>query len=155
MKYLKNIAGMASLFVALFAGALPASAADKATPEEAVALVKKAIVYLKKNGQEAAFAEFNNPQGRFVEKDMYIFVTGANLTMLAHGANQRLVGKNLVDLKDADGKPFGRMMFETANNKGSGWVDYKWPNPVHKVIEEKSTYVEKSGELIFAAGIYK
>lgn len=155
MKFMKSIAGMASLVAALLACAMPASAADKATPEEAVALVKKAIVYYKKNGQEAAFAEFNNPQGRFIEKDMYIFVMAPGLNMLAHGANQRLIGKNLIDMKDADGKPFGRMLMDTANNKGSGWVDYKWPNPVHKVIEDKSTYVEKSGELVFAAGIYK
>lgn len=58
-------------------------------------------------------------------------------------------------MKDADGKAFIKSLIDTAQKRGSGWVEYKWPNPVTKVIESKSTYVEKAGNLIVACGIYK
>ena len=37
-------------------------------------------------------------------------------------------------------------MVEIANGAGSGWVDYKWPNPQTNKIEDKSSYVEKMGD---------
>jgi len=45
-------------------------AADQGTKEEAVAMVKKAIDYIKANGNEKAFAEFSNPKGQFVDRDL-------------------------------------------------------------------------------------
>ncbi len=41
------------------------------------------------------------------------------------------------------------------NSKGSGWIDYKWPNPVTKAVEQKSTYVEKVDDVVVGCGIYK
>lgn len=55
----------------------------------------------------------------------------------------------------ADQKPLIKALVETAQAKGSGWVDYKWPNPVTKLIDSKSTCVEKIGDLTVACGIYK
>ena len=154
---MKRIAAM--LFAActlLFAGA--ASAQDRGTADEAVALVKKAIAFYKANGAEKTFAEINNPAGQFRQKDLYLFAARKQSggPTLAHGANPRLLGKPLADLKDVDGVPFVRKLSEVANSKeGHGWVDYRWPNPVSKQIEHKSTYVEAVDDLYFACGIYK
>jgi len=38
---------------------------------------------------------------------------------------------------------------------GSGWIDYKWPNPLTNKIEDKSSYVEKMGDYFVGVGIYK
>ncbi|MES2103097.1 MAG: cache domain-containing protein [Pseudomonadota bacterium] len=146
-------------FAVLALGLGPAAlAADKGSADEAVALVKKAAAYLKENGKEKAFAEFNNPKGQFVVKDLYVFAYGANgdgIT-LAHGANAKLIGKNLLELKDNDGKFIVKGFIAAANSKeGKGWVDYKWPNPVTKQIEPKSTYIEKVGDVLIGCGIYK
>ncbi len=134
-----------------------AQAADKGTADEAVALVKKAAAYLKANGKDKAYAEFSNPTGQFVSKDLYVFVYGLNDGVnLAHGANAKLIGKNLIDLKDANGVYIVKEFLKTANSKtGTGWVDYQWPNPVTKTMEAKSTYVEKAGDVMIGCGIYK
>lgn len=129
--------------------------ADKGTAAEAVALVQKAGAYLKANGKDKAYAEFNNPSGAFKDRDLYIIVYDLKGTNVAHGANPKMIGKDLIDLKDAEGVPIVRSFIDVANGKGKGWVDYKWPNPVSKAIEPKSTYIEKHGDVLIGAGIYK
>jgi cytochrome c len=150
-KLIKSI--VFGIFVAVIGSV--AFAADKGTTQEATALVKKAGAYLKANGAEKSYAVFNNPKGEFVDRDLYVYVLDASGLMLAHGANMKLVGKNLIDLKDADGKHFVKAALEAAASKGSGWVDYKWPNPVTKAIEQKTTYLEKVGDVIVLCGAYK
>lgn len=146
-------------FVAVLAVAagciLPAAAADRGTPEQAMALVKKAVAFLKENGKDKAYAEFNRPSGPFVDRDMYIFVIDMAGLEWANGANQKIVGKNVIELKDAEDKFMVRAMIELGKSKGKGWIDYKWPNPVSKLVEAKSTYLEKIDDVIVAAGIYK
>lgn len=151
---LKNL--VLTLFALTLTGA--AVAAEKGSRDEAVALVKKAAAYLKENGKEKAFAEFNKSDGSFVDRDLYIFAYSANGegTNLAHGANPKLIGKNLLDLRDADGKAIVKNFIEAGNSKaGNGWVDYKWPNPVTKAVEPKTSYVEKVGDVILGSGVYK
>jgi signal transduction histidine kinase len=149
---LKFLLLAASIFMFQF----PASAAtEKGTANEATALVKRAVDYMKANGKEKAFAEFNNPKGQFIDRDLYIFVFDLNGKTLAHGTNPKLLDKNLVDLKDADGKLFIKEFIDVANAKGKGWIDYKWPNPLTKTIEPKSTYIEKAGDVLVGCGIYK
>ncbi|MBC3864329.1 cache domain-containing protein [Undibacterium jejuense] len=132
--------------------------ADRGTQSEAIALVKKAGDYLKKNGKEKAFAEFNNSKGQFVDRDLYIFAFLANGDGIerANGANIKLVGKNLLEMKDADGKFLIKEILATGtNNDGKGWVDYKWPNPVSGGIENKRTYIEKFDDVLIGCGVYK
>jgi cytochrome c len=141
---------------AAFAPVGAAYAADRGTADEASALVKKGITYLKANGAEKAYAAFNDPQGQFVDRDLYLFVFDMNGKTLAHGANKKLLDKNLIDLKDADGKPFIKEFVTVASTKGQGWVDYKWPHPQTKAIEQKSSYVQKLGDgTLIGVGIYK
>jgi hypothetical protein len=132
-----------------------AVAADKGTPAEAEALVKKAVVFIKANGKEKAFAEFGNPKGQFVDRDLYIFVYDMTGKCVAHGQNPKQVGKDLSDLTDPDGKPFVKERIEIAKTKGSGWQDYKFTNPTNKKIEQKRAYVEKYQDLIVGSGAYK
>jgi cytochrome c len=133
-----------------------ALAADgRASADEAMAMVKKAQAYLKANGQEKAIAAFNNPKGEFADRDLYIFLMDMSGKLHAHGGNARLIGKNIAEVKDSDEKQFVKYFIETAKGKGSGWVDYKWPNPVNLQIEQKSTYIEKAGDMMLGCGIYK
>jgi cytochrome c len=138
----------------LLAGGVHASD-EHGTANEAMALVKKASEYVEANGKEKAFADFNNSKGQFANKDLYIFVIDASGKMLSHGANAKMIDKNVIDLKDADDKYFIREFVNVANTKGKGWIDYKWVNPVNKAIEIKSSYVERHADLIIGCGIYK
>lgn len=131
------------------------SVAWAATPEEATTMVKKAVAYIKQAGKDKAIAEFNNPQGQFVDHDLYIFVIDMNGKTLANGSNAKLIGKNVIEMKDADGKPFIKHFVDIAQTKGSGWSDYQWVDPVTKAIRPKTTYVEKVDDIVVGCGIYK
>jgi cytochrome c len=131
------------------------SAAERGTAEEATALVKKAVAYLEANGKNKAFAEFSNPNGSFRDRDLYIFVIDMNGMEWANGANPKIIGKNVLELKDADGNAMVKTLIALAQTKGKGWVDYTWPNPLTHTVDRKSTYLEKSGDVFVASGIYK
>jgi signal transduction histidine kinase len=145
---------LAMILVGLFVLGGVAYAA-KGTAKEAKANVEKAIAYFNENGKAKAFAAFDDPKGAFVKEDLYIYVIDMNGVIVSHGANKKLIGQHFIDIKDADGKPFFREILDVAKSKGSGWVDYKWTNPVSKKVENKSAYVKKSGDLVFCCGIYK
>lgn len=130
-------------------------ATEMGTPEEAMALVKKAGTLIRKTNKEKALLEITNPKGQFVDRDLYIFVLDMNGNMLAHGSNPRLIGKNMSEIKDADDRHFVKEILGVAGSKGSGWVDYKWPNPVTKKIEPKTSYFEKVNDVVVVCGIYK
>ena len=127
----------------------------KATKDEAVAMVKKAIVYIKANGNEKAFAEISNPKGQFKDRDLYVVVYDMNGKCLAHGQKKSMIGKELIDFKDVDGKPYMRERIDMMKKQNSGWQEYKFMNPLTKKVEPKEMYVERSGDLIVGAGVYK
>ncbi|HEY8609525.1 MAG TPA: cache domain-containing protein [Noviherbaspirillum sp.] len=132
-----------------------AAAADVGTAEEASAMVRKAVAFLKANGKEKTLAEVSNAKGQFVDRDLYISVYDMNGTVLAHGTNPRLIGKDVTALKDADGKEFIKEILSKAKAGGKGNADYKWPNPVSKEIQAKTVYFEKADDLVFSSGYYK
>ena len=143
----------ASLLGLVMAGS--AHAADQGTAAEAEAMVKKAVAYIKANGPEKAYDEFTNGKS-FKDRDLYIIVYDLNGKNLAQGANPKLVGKDLIGLKDPDGKPLIQMFVDLAKGKGKGWVEgYKFLNPVSQKIEGKAMYLERVGETLVGCGIYK
>lgn len=128
--------------------------ASASQQDEAKALVKKAVALVKAQGNEKAFAEFNNPAGKFVKGELYIFVFDSTGVTLAHGATAKLIGKRMYDLKDSQGTYFVQDIIK-AGKKGGGWTEYKMTNPVSKKIETKNTYVEPAGDLAIGCGFYK
>ncbi len=141
---------------AFLVGSSPTLAADKGTTAEAEALVKKAVTFYKANGKDKAYAAFNDTKGGYVDRDLYLFCFDFNGVSVAHGANAKLIGKNLIDMADIDGNKMIAAMTNIAKTKGKGWHDYKFSNPVSKENEKKSAYVEKFDEDVWcAAGVYK
>lgn len=137
------------------AGAGVAAAADMGTKDEAVAMVKKAVDFIKANGADKAYAEFSNPKGQFVDRDLYIAVYDMNGKCLAHGANVKMIGRDLIDNKDVDGKEFVKERVEMMKKQTSGWQDYKFRNPTSNQVEPKAMYVERVNDVIVGCGIYK
>jgi len=123
--------------------------------EEAKGWVQKAIAFYKKAGKAIAMAEFTNPKGPFIDGDMYVFVLNLKGTMLAHGVNEKYIGQDFIDVKDSDGRSFIREIVEVGNTKGSGFVDYKWYNPVTKEDLVKHVYFEKVYDVLICSGVYK
>lgn len=132
-----------------------AQAQDKASAAEAEAMVKKAVTFLKQNGPEKAYAEFSNKKGQFIDRDLYIVVYGLDGKCLAHGANEKLIGKDLSEAQDVDGKFYVKERVDLAKTKQTFWQDYKFTNPVSKKIEPKQMYCERVDNTAVCGGIYK
>lgn len=117
--------------------------------------VEKAVSFYRASGKRIALAEYTNPNGQFVQDEMYIYALNPRGTMLAHGVNEKFVGEEFIDIKDYDGKNFIKEIVNIANKEGSGWVEYKWYNPVTKEVLPKIVYFKKVDDLIICSGIYK
>ena len=141
---------LSMIFLACFA-----HAADQGTKEEAVAMVKKAVEYIKANGNEKSFYDISDKLGQFTDRDLYVVVYDINGKCLAHGQNRNFIGKDMIDLKDVDGKEFMKERVNLMKNQTSAWQDYKFLNPTTKKVEPKSIYLERFGDLIVGCGIYK
>jgi signal transduction histidine kinase len=148
-------------FIALFVFALFAispvyAAAEFGSKAEAVAMVKRVQDMFKKDGPQATFKSVSDKSTtEFHDRDLYPFIYDMKGICVAHGARPALIGKNLIDLKDQDGKYLIREMIKISEGAGTGWVDYKWPNPITNKIEDKSSYIEKMGNYFVGVGIYK
>jgi signal transduction histidine kinase len=138
---------------ALLITSTASAASDRATLEEAKAMVKKAREYIRKNGREKAFVEIDKRDGMFVDRDIYIYVYDKNLKNLAHGGNARLIGKNLGEMRDPDGKYVNRGLLEAAE-KGGGTFTFKFLNPATNRIETKTGYAEMEGDIMVGSGVY-
>ena len=144
------------LLIAAALGSPGFSAQDgHATAAEARAMVQKGIAFIKAGGKDKAYAEISNKQGRFIDRDLYLTVYGLDGTVRAHGANEKMIGKNLLDLKDIDGRAFVKERVQLAQSKGSFLQDYKFTNPVTKKIEPKQVYCERLDDAVVCGGIYK
>ena len=128
-----------------------------ASREDARNMIESAVAYLKTHGREKAFAEFIDPKGEFIKDGMFVFAQDFNGVMLMHAGNQSLVGKNVIEQKDAKGKYHGKEMVSLAKTKGSGWVEYAAMNPFTQAIQEKATYIQRIGadDYYLACGVYK
>jgi cytochrome c len=145
-----------AVIAAAFLGlGLNASAGENATKDEAVKMVKEGIKFIKAEGNDKGYAEISNKEGKFKDRDLYLVVYGLDGVVRAHGANEKMIGKNLIELKDVDGKPFVKERVELAQSQGVFWQDYKFTNPVTKKIEPKSMYCEKLDDVAVCGGIYK
>ena len=153
---MKAILSAVAISLGMLAGAGAALAADKGTPDEAVAMVKKAVALIKSDGKDKAFAAISDPANTtFHDRDLYVYVYDLNGVALAHGNNPKMVGKPLIGLKDNEGKLIIKEMVDLSKSKGKGWVEFKWPNPVTKTVEPKAGYIERVDDMLVGSGIYK
>jgi signal transduction histidine kinase len=151
------VAIMISLFTVSLAHAQTKEKQLKGTKEESVTMVEKAVDLYKKAGRDKAFDAINDPKGDFQYMDLYVWVidVDSNGLCLARPVFKQLIGQELCDFVDADGKYFMKEACGTAKTKGKGWIDYSWANPVTKRNEPKSTYFECVKNICFFCGYYK
>ena len=147
---------IALLLLALFVISPASAAPEFGSKAEAVAMVKRVQDLFKTEGAKATFKAVSDKSTKeFHDRDLYPFIYDLKGVCVAHGARPALIGKKLVDLKDQDGKYLIREMIKIADGPGTGWVDYKWPNPITNKIEDKSSYIEKMGNYFVGVGVYK
>ena len=138
-----------------FTGA--AQAQEFGTRDEAKAMVDAAVEHVRKVGPDAAFKDFTDKSNKaWQKKDLYVFAYTMEGVNVAHGANDKLIGKNLIELKDPEGKFLIKELRDAAA-KGGGWVDYEWPHPQTKKVESKVSYSKKMAnfEGFIGVGVYR
>ncbi len=117
-----------------------------------VDLVRKGYQFMKASGKSAAVKAFSDKRNNdFRYGDLWLEVYTTKGLCIAHGDNDELIGKNLWDQKDEDGRYFISEYVETAQD-GRGWVNVKLNNSF------MTAYVEKIDlgleEFIITAGTY-
>ena len=135
----------------LFA-ATGALAAAYGTPAEAEAMLDRAVVEMKTD-PDAAIAKFNDPNGGFRDRDLYVFCAStADGKITAHPS---IAGTDLRTLSDKNGKPFGAEMLDSATEGSFAEISYMWPRPDSTEPVEKVSRVTKIGDQICGVGYYK
>lgn len=127
-------------------------AADKGTPDEAKALLDKAVAAVKAD-EAKALAAFSDPKGGYVDRDLYVFCFTADGKITAHGANASMVGMDAKVLKDPDGKAIGAEMVAMAGKGGT--LEYQWASPTTKQVAPKVTFLKSAGKQTCGVGAYK
>jgi len=125
------------------------------TKDDIVKFVNKAVNYCHKVGKEKCLKDFTySPEWK--RGSLYIFAVDMNGVTIAHGGNPKVVGKNVYNLKDKNGKYFIKEMIEVVKKKGEGWVLYSWFDRTTKRIRPKISFVKKVDNTFFVgAGMYK
>lgn len=127
----------------------------RASVEEAQELLEKAVAFLKKSGDNSAYAAFNSRQGGFTHNDLYVFVIGIDDGKYrASGDSPQLAGMDVRGLRDAAGKALVKDMISVAKLKGSGTIDYVWRNPVTNAVEQKHTLIQRVDHVLLGVGYY-
>jgi len=146
---------LAAVALGTLAIAIPAPAAAH-TAQEAQALAERAIVHIHDVGRDQAFADFSRPDGGFVDGDLYVFCQDVSGIVVAHGGNPKLVGRNMAGVRGPDGRLANVEINQLGLSKGSGWLEFRWPNPATKRIELKDAYVLKVDDhTVCGSGYYK
>jgi cytochrome c len=128
---------------------------EKATPQEVKTKVTEAAKLLAEKGEEG-IKIINQKDGPFVWKDTYVFSYSLDGKINGHPVAPHLIGKDMMAVKDVDGKIFSAEFLEIVKGKGHGWSDYKWPKPGSKEPSLKVSYVMKvdGKDWFVGAGIY-
>lgn len=132
-------------------------AAEHGSEAEAAKMVKEAVALIKSAGAEKAYKSFTeHPDGAFKDRDLYVFVYDFEGNCLAQGANSKMVGKNLLSMKDVDGNAFIKGMIDLVKASGKGWYGpYKFNNPANNTYELKKSYCERgAGDTMVCVGTY-
>lgn len=128
---------LARRLAAAVAITLSATLAQANTVGDAGKLVDAALAEIKSKGVDGAIREFNsNAGGRWSQGGLYVVVVRFDGQMLAHSANDKIVGKNMLEAKDAAGKSFVKENIASIKASGNASVDLRWANPETKRIAD-------------------
>lgn len=153
MTMFKRAAMAAVLPLALLATAALAES-DYGTAEDAKTMLERAVAVLKQD-EGQALQMFNQSEGSFKDRDLYVFCGGPDGNYTAHGGNPKLVGQSLKSVKDKTGKPLGEEIYQAAQEGQVAEVSYMWPRPGEQEPMPKTSYVTKAGAQVCGVGYYR
>ena len=132
------------------------NAAVEPTEKDAIAMAERGAAFMKAHGKEEMMKKITAKDPDYVQGSLYVDMRDIKTgIVLAHPINPSIVGKDLTDVPDANGKKYRREIIELAQKQGKGWVDYQYKNPTTGKIEPKTTYILRVNDVVLEAGIYK
>src|SRR5215469_7691969 len=128
------------------------------TPEQAMAMLTRAVTAVKAD-KTKAIAMFSTGEGGFLDEDLYPYCFNVGDGKFVADVNQpNLIGQNVMDLKDATGKPFGRELYKAMQRPEGEITDvgYMFPKPgSEQQLAPKVAFVTRVGDLGCAVGYYQ
>lgn len=116
-------------------------------------LLDRAETHLRAQGDKA-LSTFSQ-SGQFRDGELYVYVLAPDGEFLASGgSSMSLIGQNVRDRTDSDGKAFFREILEGAKSKPQGTVEYRWFNLAHGKTEKKTATYRTVGNRIIVVGYY-
>jgi signal transduction histidine kinase len=95
--------------------------------EELYDMVNRAVRYAQENGKEKTLAEINNPDGMFVDGDLYVWAETTGGTLLADPFWKSGIGQNYIDFADVYGMKTTKVGIDAMQN-GTGFSHALFPN---------------------------
>jgi cytochrome c len=133
-----------------------AAQASEPTAKDAIAMAERGAALINSASKEEMIKRINAKDPDFVQGSLYVDLRDIKTgIVLAHPYNPSIIGKDLTDVPDANGKKYRREIIELAAAKGNGWVDYQYKNPATGKIEPKTTYILRVKDVVLEAGLYK
>ena len=129
-----------------------AGAQQSGTADDAKALLAKAAIAVKAD-EAAALARFDNPNGGYKDRDLYVFCFDRTSGIVLAGP-PTVKGKDQRTLTDANGKRFGQEMFANVKDGEVITEDYVFPKPNSTVPVPKESFVEGLGDVACGVGYY-
>lgn len=119
--------------------------------EEAELLATKAAELYTK-APKKALSLFQDKNGPFTYKDLYVFVISDKGVFKAHGQTPYLIGKSGYNMKDTRGNTFIQSFLKIKNRD---WVTYRWPdNNDSGTVKEKRSYIIRIKDHILGVGYF-
>lgn len=127
----------------------------QASADEAHDLLCAAVAHIGAEGRDRAFADFHDTQGRFVDRDLYIFVMDRNGTISVFGSNPGLVGNPASAIPGLEAGSFLEKAWSAAES-GGGWIQYDVLSPGTRQVTPKESFILPLGESEFiGCGAYR
>ena len=123
-------------------------------------MLMKAVAAVKAD-KAKALDMFNNGEGGFRDRDLYVFceqVSDGKIVAVGNPNAKQLIGQDGRSLKDAVGKPYGAELYAAAQKPEGevSEVSYMFPRPgADKTPVQKVSFATKVGDLGCGVGYYK
>ena len=151
LRNLAFVVGYAVILVSSTVTLVPA--ADFGTPEEAKAMLERAVAAVKED-KAKALDMFNKGEGGFKDRDLYVWCANASDGIVTATPYWNS-GKQLKDLEGKRGAPFGQTVMQNATERTIKETTYWWPRPGTDKPLEKTALYTKVGDQICSVGYYK
>lgn len=141
------------------ASALEISVGDiqlrQGTADQARQMVFDAMVHIRSVGLEQAHLDFQDANGPFIDRDLYVFVFDRQGYYRVHGAAPQKDGTHLGEIAGLDAQQLVADAWRVCDEDQSGWVNYTITNPLTGEVQAKSSYVVPlDDEQLLGCGCY-